>query len=363
MIENDKISALQLMMLVVLFNIGTTILIVPSSLAQEAKQDAWIASIVGLGIGLLFIPLYNALAKLSPNLTLFQLSEKILGKWLGKTISVLYFTFFFIICAFLVRIIGDFITTQIMPQTPIQAIIIIFLSIVIMGIRHGLEVFSRSSEILMPLVIFLLFIVVLTTAPQIDFKKIQPIFEADIKTLLRANVVHIGVLFLELIVFLTIFPYVNDPKKTGNVLLIGTLIGGIVTILITFLSISIIGAYHTAGIQYPTYMLAKKINIGEFLQRIEAVIAVIWFISIFFKMTICFYASVLGLAQTLNLKEYRSLTYPLGMITVVLSLVISPNIVYYEFFTAKIWTPYALTFGFFFPLLLLVVGILRKKVC
>lgn len=145
--------------------------------------------------------------------------------------------------------------------------------------------------------------------------------------------------------------------------MIGTLIGGMVTILITFLSISIIGADFTTNNVYPTYTLAKKINIGDFLQRIEAVIAVIWFISIFFKLTICFYASVLGLAQILNLKEYRSLTYPLGMITVVLSLVITPNIVYYQVITAKIWTPYALTFGFFFPLLLLVVGILRKKVC
>lgn len=56
MLENGKISIRQFTILVILFTVGGSILIVPSGLASEAKQDGWIAGLLALGIGLLIIP-------------------------------------------------------------------------------------------------------------------------------------------------------------------------------------------------------------------------------------------------------------------------------------------------------------------
>ncbi|MDQ0884742.1 MULTISPECIES: GerAB/ArcD/ProY family transporter [Peribacillus] len=64
------------------------------------------------------------------------------------------------------------------------------------------------------------------------------------------------------------------------------------------------------------------------LTRIEAIVAGIWFISTFFKMSMLFYVLNLGIAQILNLKDYRLLTLPLGMILLVFSLVSVPNTAY-----------------------------------
>ncbi|MDQ0493801.1 MULTISPECIES: GerAB/ArcD/ProY family transporter [Paenibacillus] len=52
-----KISARQLLILTILFTIGSTILIIPSGMALVAKQDAWIATLVGVGSGLSFLRL------------------------------------------------------------------------------------------------------------------------------------------------------------------------------------------------------------------------------------------------------------------------------------------------------------------
>lgn len=142
--------------------------------------------------------------------------------------------------------------------------------------------------------------------------------------------------------------------------MLGALIGGILLVLITALAILVLGADYTARNLYPIYVLAKKINIADFFQRIEAIVGGMWFITIFFKLTIAFYASVLGLAQTLELKDYQSLTLPLGMILVVLSIIASPNMVYFQTFVSTIWFPYTLTYGFFLPLLLLTVAAFRK---
>jgi spore germination protein KB len=362
MLENEKIGARQFMILVILFTVGTSILLAPSILVTEAKQDAWIAGILGVGVGLLSVWLYSTLGNLFPNKTLVEYSEEILGKWIGKAISLLFFGFSFTLAALVLRNIGDFMTTKIMPETPIESLHIIFLLIVIIGTRLGLEVLARSAEILFPWFIILFLLLVFLLFPEIKFKNIQPILEEGIKPILRSAIPFIEFPFLELVIFLMIFPYVNRTKEAGKAFLMGTMIGGIILIILTVLAILVLGADITSMDMYPTYEIAKKINIVNFLQRIEAIVAVMWFISIYFKLSICFYASVLAFAQIFKLKDSRPLTLPLGMIVIVYSLVVSPNIVYNITVTPKVMMPYGLIVGFFLPLLLLGVASFRKNI-
>lgn len=125
--------------------------------------------------------------------------------------------------------------------------------------------------------------------------------------------------------------------------------------------VTVLGFEKTAGEIYPSYELTKKINIGNFIQRIEGLIASLWIITLYFKTTLYFYAAVLGMAQILNLKDYRPLTLPLGMIAVVLSLVIFPNIIYQKYFDFTTGNSLTLSIGLFLPLLLIVVYAIRKR--
>ncbi|WP_257346991.1 GerAB/ArcD/ProY family transporter [Pseudalkalibacillus decolorationis] len=360
MLENGKISVRQFTILLILFIVGGSILVVPSQLASEAKQDAWIAAILGLVLSLSLVMLYNALGSRFPDMTLAQYSEEILGKWIGKVVSLLFFFYFFEHTAGLLRLIGDFMTTQIMPETPIQAIHIIFLSIIIMGVRLRIEPIARASEIFFPWFILLFFILVISISPHIEVEKIQPIGE-EVKPIVSGAFQFLGLPFLQLEVFLILYPYINRKKEVKKFYLLGTLIGGVFLIVITFLSIAVLGADQSTRQMYPSYSLARKINIGDLFQRVEAIMAFIWFITVYFKMAITFYASTLIFAQTFKLKDYRFLTFPLGIIIIVLSIVDFPNIVYFKQFIKTIWTPYSLTYGLFLPLVLLGVAMLRKK--
>lgn len=359
MVEKGKISVRQFTVLVMLYTIGTSILVVPSSLAVVSKQDGWIASILGTGASLLSVLLYSALGKRFPDMTLVEYSERILGKWLGKTISILFLSFVFLLASFLLRVVGNFMTTHIMPETPMVVIHILFISVVILAVRLGLENMSRASEIFLPLIIFIFIFLAVFLSPHIEIDRIQPVLEGGIKPVLLAAFYFFSL--QELVVFLMLFPYVNRTKKAGDALLAGATIGGIFVIATTMLSLLVLGPDFTARNIYPSYSLAKLINVGGFLQRVEAMLAIIWFVTIFFKTVVCFYAICLGLAQTLKLKDYRPLTLPLGMIMVVLSIVVYGNIVNFLEFTPRIWSVYALTYMLVLPLLLLGVDSVRKN--
>lgn len=362
MMQNVKINPYQFLVLVTLFSMGTSILIVPSVLAAEAKQDAWIAAIFGTGIGLLVIWLFCVIAQWFPHLTFIQVNEKILGTWVGKAVSLLFVFMSLIYTSSLLFYSGTFLNTHLMPNTPLAALNILMAIIIVMGVRLGLETIARSAEVLILFFFVLFLILVLFISPEVKFENVQPVFETGTRTIIQSSLPFIETISVNAIVLLMIFPaFVNKIKQAKKSFFIGNLIGGIVIIIFTFLSISVLGAESTAREYYPGYELAKRINVGDFIQRTEGLMAALWIIALYFKATLYFYASVLGIAQIFNLKDYRPLTIPLGMIVVVLSLVIYPNVVYQQNWSATTGLFFSFSIGVFLPLLLVVVYAIRKK--
>jgi spore germination protein KB len=360
--QNGKISSFQFLVLVIFFTVGTSILIIPSNLAKEVKQDAWIVSIIGTGIGLLVIWLFTTIAMWFPKLTYTQINEKIFGKILGKMISILFVLMTILYVSALLAHAGIFLITQMYPKTPMVFLNIMMALIMVMAVRLGLETIARSAEILIFVFFFLFILLTLTISPQIDLVNLEPFFQTKISSLFRSSIGLVAVSSISAIVLFMIFPaFVNEVKKARKNLFIGNLIGGLVIVIFTLLCIFVLGSNTTARQVYPTYALAKVINIGDFITRIEAGMASLWILGLFFKMVIYFYAAIFGLTQILNLKDYRPLSYPLGIIVVVLSLIIFPNIAYQDTFDAKVAIPLSLVIGLFFPLLLCLVYAFRRK--
>lgn len=164
-------------------------------------------------VGLLAIFLYSKFAKLYPNLTLIQVIQKVFGKWIGTIISLLTLMYFLIVTVGSMREVADFVTSEMLPGTPIPAILILFILIVIMATRLGIEVIGRTGEIFTPMVIILFLILTVAIIPQMEIVRMLPILEDGIKPVLRGSISISAYTFLEPVVFLMFLPYVNQQKK------------------------------------------------------------------------------------------------------------------------------------------------------
>lgn len=362
MLNKVRISSRQFLILSMLFTVGSAILVVPSGIAALAKQDAWIATLVGLAAGIILICMYNLLAKQYPGKTLVEMLDALLGKWLGRTVALVFVVTLFL-CgpSAVLNILGNFLTTQMMPETPIQSLYILFAVIVMMAVFLGIETFSRSAELIFPWIalLYIAFIVLVT----FDVKptNILPVLENGMKPIWPAALSFICTAFLPNVILLMIIPSVDNRRnEAGRAFLIGSILGSVVTIVIITMTIMVFGPDFTARSMYPSYALARKISIGNFLQRLEAIMATIWFISLYFRLTIYMYAISIALAQIFNLKEYRPLVLPLGMLLVVMSLIVYPNITYQYSWDARTWIPYTLVIGFILPLLMLCLSGFRN---
>ncbi|MGP4059379.1 GerAB/ArcD/ProY family transporter [Halobacillus sp. H74] len=359
--DNQTISPRQFMFLVILFIVGSSILIVPTPLAAGAKNDAWIAISLSVAVGVILVFFYNQIAKLMKGQTFVQATISVFGNWIGRVILFFYLSFLYVLASLVLRNIGDFMTTLIIPETPLQFTHILFLLVVIWGAYLGIEAIGRSAEMFMPWVVLLLIFFTISLSPQIKMENLQPIFGNGITPVLSTSMVVIGTPLLELVTFLMIIPYVKEEKTTRKAWLLGTFIGGAILMLITLLCILILGSDLTALNTFPSYKVAQKINIAGFLEGVEIFVAIIWMLTIFFKLTILFYSSTVGIAQFLTMDDHRPLLLPLGMGVIVLSIIAYPDVAYFESFVGETWFSYALTHGLLIPSIVGVALLIKSS--
>ncbi|WP_082235381.1 GerAB/ArcD/ProY family transporter [Halobacillus massiliensis] len=359
--ENKTISPRQFMYLVIFFLIGSSILIIPTPLAVIAGQDAWAASLLGMVIGFLLVFLYHKIGVVLDNQTFVEAAIDVYGNWVGRIICIFHLSFIFLLASLVLRNIGDFMTTQILVHTPLQFTHILFLLVVIWGARLGIEVMGRSAEVFIIWVVFLLLFLFISLLPQIEMQNLKPVFDSGFKAITGGSFTLLNTPVLEMVVFLMIYPQVKEKAKAKKAWLIALLIGGGFLVLITLFSILILGGELTKLNQYPIYEIASKINIAGFWEGIEIIVAIVWMLTIFFKLVILYYAGTVGLAQFLNMEDYRPLLLPLGMGLIVLSIIVYPDVAYFENFVKNVF-PYKLTHGLLLPLLILVGALIKKKV-
>ncbi|NOV01073.1 GerAB/ArcD/ProY family transporter [Paenibacillus planticolens] len=360
--NESTLTARQLMIFIFLISVGTTILVVPSILAAEAKQDAWMAGAAAVGSGLLFIWMYVKLVQMFPDMTLFDMNERLLGKWLGKAVNLLYSFIMFILSAQVLFYIGTFMTTQIMPTTPIQSIHILMITFVVIGVKLGVVILGRTAEIFFPWIILLFVLLVIFVAPQSTMKNLLPMGEASFISIARSALFMVVFSYFPIVFTICLISKETKfPAKFSKSFFYGGITSGIVMITITLVSVLVMGADQSSRHVYATYSLAKKISVGNFLQRIEVTVAFLWFISIYFKLTLYFHVTLKSIASLFQLQNYKALATPAGLIVTVLSLMVYPNVAYIHEWDEFTWVPLAVTFGCLHPALLLAIGCLRRK--
>ncbi|MET4559714.1 GerAB/ArcD/ProY family transporter [Lysinibacillus parviboronicapiens] len=359
--EKQIISARQFTIITLLYSIGTGILIIPASISKDVKQDAWIVATIGVILSLLLVKLFISVATRTPTLTFVEANEKILGKFIGKFTAIGFIILTFLSAGELLYFIGIFMKTEVMPETPTMSFALLFSIIIIFATYLGIEVFARSAEILFPLFMFIFIVFVFCISPEVKIENIQPVLEASSKSLVASIISFMSIFSFPMVVLLMIFPSaINVHKSAQKGFYIGTIIGGVVLITIVTLSILVLGPTNTSQRAYPSYALAQRISIGNFLQRIEIVMAFMWICSIYIRTFMYFYASVIGIAQILKIKDHRPLILPLGMIIIVLSQIVHPNIVHSNNYNKEVWPLFSSVIAILLPLLLLFIAKFRK---
>ncbi|MHA6481376.1 GerAB/ArcD/ProY family transporter [Paenibacillus sp. strain BS8-2] len=363
MFSNGEITAGQMSKIVYLFSLGSAALIVPSAVISIARQDGWASMLLAIPVQYAVLLVYLALMKRFPRLSIVQYSEIIAGKWIGKVIGLTFIFFFLTLSMLVLRNLVDFMSKTVLPQTPTWFISATFMFVIIYGVYLGIETIARTGEVLFIWSLFVLVIITLTLLNQVHFEYFQPVMGEGVMPMLKGLYPVLGFPITECVIITAILPMVakSEREQLRSRIFGAVAMTGGISSLIVMLLIAVMGVEETSRSPFAVYEMAKIINIEEILVRVEILFAVVWVGTVFMKLALCMYTLSVMLGQLLQLKTYRPLVFPLGMLIVPMSLVIYRNGVHASNFAMNVWTVYSAAQGLIIPLLLWLAAMIFRK--
>lgn len=361
MLNEEKISSTQLMFLLVTLVTATSWLFVPAITAAKAGVDGWISLLIPATVyGIMVVLVCAALGLRFPGRTVVEYSEDIVGKFFGKIIGISYTFFFLHTNSVIIREFGDFVDTSFLPETPL----IVFNGVIVLisayAVWNGLEVICRANQFVFPLAVLSLFVIIGLIAKDVELGNLLPVMEKGIKPVL-AGALAPSVWRGEVMLLLMFLPYLNSQQEVWKAGMGAVVFIGILLAMDTAVTVGVFGADMVKHFTFPTLYLARYISIAEFIDRVEAVVMILWVSGVFIKSA-CFYqASAMAAAGWLGLDDYRPLVLPLGAIQLVWSVTLFENPSELVVFFEKSAIPFLFIFEMGIPVLLLIIALVRKK--
>lgn len=352
--EKGRISIRQLLFLIITVVVATADVLLPNFVVVESKQDSWIAVIIGTIGAMLIMNIYVSLALKYYKKTIIEYATELMGRFVGKIIGIMYCFYFLHFTWLVTRKLADIYVVSFNPQIPMIAISITAIIVAAYAVFSGLEVIARVNEIALPAGLFILTFIVLVNINNMEFDRFLPVLQNGFIPPLRGGFL-VYTWILQSIFILQIIPFVKDKEKLRKIANIGVVIlGG--SLGIGVLAIAIFGVNYLEEVLYPALEMVRLVTLGRSIQNLDITIMMVWIIGIFIKITVFYYCTVLSAAQILNLKSYKYIILPFGLLISSFSIISMEGVPQFINFMHYIYPIYSIL-----PITLVPIGLYIKS--
>ena len=356
--DRQIISNSQGICIMSMFLIGTSIVL---EVAKNAKQDAWISIALGIIMSLPMIVVYSRLLNNFPEKDLYDIFQYVFGKKIGKVISVLFIWYVFHLGALVIRVFSEFVNVVSLPETP-QSIFAIFLGLLcIWTVKSGIEVLGRLAMFFLPLIMVITIIIIALLYTNSHFINLKPILYNNTKQVLLGAFSSFSFPFTQSIIFTTVFHSLRNKKKIFKVFLKALLISGIFLLLSSINNVVVLGSQTTTDLYFPQFTSTRTIKIGDFIERFEIIVALIFVLMGFIKVSVCLYAASTGTAKIFNINNYGIMVGPIGLLMINLSQILYNNTIEMLYWANNIYIYYAVPFQVILPIVTLIISQIKLK--
>ncbi|MCA0758028.1 spore germination protein [Paenibacillus sp. N4] len=321
--EKDQITTIQVAVIVVNAMLGSGILTLPRSSATLVQTpDVWISVLLGGLLAMIAGVVMAVLAKRYPGQTVFQFNGRILGKWIGALVSLMFVVYFFMTAAYQVRIVTEVTSLFLLEGTPNWAIIMVFMWVSLYLMTGGINPIARLFEMILPVTILIYLLVMLMALNIVEVNNLRPVLGDGIAPVWKGiKSTALSFLGVETILILTAF--MKRSEQAVKAVVYGVAVP-MALYLITV--VVVIGALSVDGVvtrTWPTLDLIRSFEYtGLIFERFESLFLVIWIMQIYSTYTISFYAAALGLAQLFNRPVAQCLY---GLLPIVFIISVTPK--------------------------------------
>lgn len=299
------------------------ILIFPTIATQiilnKGNTSSLLVLIIGFILGLipLFIIIY--LGNKSNNNSIF-IYNKNNFKILGSIINILYIILFLFLLFVLSYTILNFTINQLLVRNSYYIVAFIYSSLIALAVCKGKEIICRSSLILYFLLMISVTFGFIMLIPQLNIDNIFPIISTNYKTIINLS---FTIPSYSVLLFISVLCLkkkdIIDKKKLNKRMIQAYIVGSFIVILFYLFIIGVYGIELASIYIYPEYYLFKKINLFNFIQRVENIMATLFYISSFSGICFMIYFIKIYFKDTFKVKNKNKINIFIFIITIAIS--------------------------------------------
>ena len=351
------ISAKQMEATIALYLIGSSLV---SSGSSHAKQDTWFCILMAMLLIIPMIWVHSQILGLYPGRNYFQNIFHATGRPAGTVICVLLTIYTLHTGALVLRIFSEFIHIVNMTETPVIAIMASITAVLVYVLSNRLYVLARLSKFLLPFLLVTVAMTIMFSGNDMDWNNLKPILHSKPADLMNGALTSLALPYGEIVICAPMFGALERKAKIFPTFLKGVLLAFIVLFTANLRNSLVLG-YSMQIYNFPSYEAVSVIQLGEFFTRIEVLIGINLLLAGFIKGSVLLYSSCEGLVKVFGYKDYEPLISPVSLLILTLSILVHKNTV--EMYQWVEYLPvFALPFQIFLPILVLIVGKIRKKI-
>jgi len=279
----NKISMTEIMFLTVAVTVATAVMFTPYLMAQAAGQDAWLSVIVS-GV-ITTIPAMAAATLMSkfPGQSIVQALPCLLGKLLGKLVSLAYIGYFLFAAALALWRLEAFTARFILVDTPQLAVRILFILVVTYASMSGATPLIRVGAYVVPVGIIVILLVVGLPIAQMEPAFLLPIFETGYQPMLQGGIMLLGWLCQVPVIILMFQRYAKtkNSRQASKLAVLGVILSAFALELGAVGTLAVFGPRQSASMYYPAFEVARIVSVGQFIEHIEVLFVAVWVAGIF----------------------------------------------------------------------------------
>ncbi|CAB3390902.1 GerAB/ArcD/ProY family transporter [Kyrpidia spormannii] len=302
--HTQQLSRVQFVMLSIWLFLGTGFLTLPFAIGQFTVRDAWIVPFLFIPQGVIVAGVITWFRQTFPGQSLVEGCHTAFGPWWGRIPSLWFLIMTLVVECFVLREVGLFLTTTVLPSTPEYVVDMVFMIPVGYAVYQGVEVIGRMGETITPIGMGITLIMSLLSMQYADLSHYHPVLADGWTPVLRGSIVVW--MYAWLLIF--VLQLGGAVQRAGKDLLMAVLIitlGG----FIAEPTITMVLGPSAAYSLYPILEVVRTIRIADFLERLDTFYVMGVVTGIFLQCSLIHYAFATGVGQWIGLRSYRPVVW------------------------------------------------------
>jgi spore germination protein KB len=297
----------------------------PKSLAEVAKMDAWFSQLLPVLYAILVAYVFAQLIKAFPGKNLFDIFYLLAGKWIGGLINIAVLIYLWMLLVRDTKGITNFVHLTLLPKTPMEIILLLFLLVLLYYGKTSVEVAARVNEMYFPIFFLMTLTLYFTLANEYSLERLEPILGSSLEGIFYSNLMGIGS-FGDVFLFGAFLHTVTNSRLLHASMRHGILIAGFIITMVLIIQLGVMGHIITSRLNFPLYVLVEQIHLTDFLDRVEVLLFSVWFPAFAIKVIVTYLAFVLGISSLVGHLEHSPFNISAGWMLVATSLVSFPRV-------------------------------------